>query len=106
MAFHDRKIKSIVSSLITLSLLSQLPLSIEINQLDVQFNQSECNFIIMNAQNCPLQAVSSERHDHQMESAHSLALVTNKWLWLTYDIKSGKSALFCAFVVFTMHWFI
>ncbi|XVF18176.1 hypothetical protein REPUB_Repub10bG0189500 [Reevesia pubescens] len=90
-AFHEQIIKSGVSSLITLSLLSQLPLSIEIDQLEVQFNQPECNFMIMNAQKCPLQTVSSEQHDHRMESAPSLALVTNKWLRLTYDIKSEQS---------------
>ncbi|OMO77679.1 Tetratricopeptide-like helical [Corchorus olitorius] len=90
-AFHEQIIKSGVSSLVTLSLLSQLPLLIEIDQLEVQFNQSECNFIIMNAQKCPLQAASSGQHDHRMESAPSLALVTNKWLRLTYDIKSEQS---------------
>ncbi|MBA0579295.1 hypothetical protein E1A91_D07G201600v1 [Gossypium mustelinum] len=90
-AFHEQIIKSGVSSLITLSLLSQLPLSIEIDQLEVQFNQSQCNFIIMNAQKHPLEAVQSEQHYHRMESAPSLALTTNKWLRLTYDIKSEQS---------------
>ncbi|XP_039021037.1 uncharacterized protein LOC120153107 isoform X2 [Hibiscus syriacus] len=90
-AFHEQIIKSGVSSLITISLLSQLPLSIEIDQLEVQFNQSQCNFIITNAQIHPLEAVQGEQHDHRMESAPSLALVTNKWLRLTYDIKSEQS---------------
>ncbi|XP_017969396.1 PREDICTED: trafficking protein particle complex subunit 11 [Theobroma cacao] len=102
-AFHEQIIKSGVSSLITLSLLSQLPLSIEIDQLEVQFNQSNCNFIIMNAQKCPLQAVSSEPHDHRMESAPSLALATNKWLRLTYDIKPEQSGkLECISVIAKM----
>ena len=100
-AFHEQIIKSGVPSLITLSLLSQLPLSIEINQLDVQFNQSECNFIIMNAQKGSLQAVSGDRHDHLMESAPSLVLITNKWLRLTYDIKSGKSAFIFVHFLFS-----
>lgn len=102
-AFHEQIIKSGVSSLITLSLLSQLPLSIEIDQLEVQFNQSDCNFIIMNAQKGPLQSVSSKPHDHRMESAPSLALVTNKWLRLTYDIKSEQSGkLECISVIAKM----
>ncbi|XWS33977.1 hypothetical protein CRYUN_Cryun22dG0128400 [Craigia yunnanensis] len=102
-AFHEQIIKSGVPSLITLSLLSQLPLSIEIDQLEVQFNQSECNFIIMNAQKGSLQAVSGERHDHRMESAPSLVLVTNKWLHLTYDIKSKQSGkLECISVIAKM----
>ncbi|XVF16062.1 hypothetical protein REPUB_Repub09cG0208600 [Reevesia pubescens] len=101
-AFHEQIIKSGVSSPITLSLLSQLPLSIEIDQLEVQFNQSECNFIIMNAQKHPL-AVSNEQHDHRMETAPSLALVTNKWLRLTYDIKSEQSGkLECISVIAKM----
>ncbi|KAE8726536.1 RNA-binding protein 24-like isoform X1 [Hibiscus syriacus] len=49
-AFHEKILKSGVSSSITISLLSPLPLSFEIDQLEVQFNQSQCNFIIMNAQ--------------------------------------------------------
>ncbi|KAL4376306.1 hypothetical protein GQ457_02G006530 [Hibiscus cannabinus] len=89
-AFHEQIIKSGVSSLITISLLSHLPLSIEIDQLEVQFNQSQCNFIIMNSQKHPLEAVQGEQHDHRMESSPSLALVTNKWLRLTYDIKSEQ----------------
>ncbi|KAK8606692.1 hypothetical protein V6N13_052457 [Hibiscus sabdariffa] len=90
-AFHEQIIKSGVSSLITISLLSHLPLPIEIDQLEVQFNQAQCNFIIMNAQKSPLEAVQSEQHDHRMESAPSLTLTTNKWLRLTYDIKSEQS---------------
>ncbi|XVE84807.1 hypothetical protein DITRI_Ditri17bG0042300 [Diplodiscus trichospermus] len=90
-AFHEQIIKSGVSSLITLSLISHLPLSIEIDELEVQFNQSECNFIIINAEKCPSQTLSSEQHNYRMESAPSLALVTNKWLRLTYDIKSEQS---------------
>ncbi|KAK8517703.1 hypothetical protein V6N12_016544 [Hibiscus sabdariffa] len=90
-AFHEQIIKSGVSSLITISLLSHLPLCIEMDQLEVQFNQSQCNFIIMNARKSPLEAVQSEQHDHRLESAPSLALVTNKWLRQTYDIKSEQS---------------
>ncbi|XP_022739671.1 trafficking protein particle complex subunit 11 [Durio zibethinus] len=102
-AFHEQIIKSGVSSLITLSLLAQLPLSIEIDQLEVQFNQFECNFIIMNAKKCPLEAVPSEQHDHRVESAPSLALVPNKWLRLTYDIKSEQSGkLECLSVIAKM----
>ncbi|XVF59909.1 hypothetical protein PTKIN_Ptkin07bG0313500 [Pterospermum kingtungense] len=102
-AFHEQIIKCGVSSLITLSLLSQLPLSIDIDQLEVQFNQSECNFIVMNAQKGPLQAVSNDRHDLRMESAPSLALFPNKWLRLTYDIKSEQSGkLECISVIAKM----
>ncbi|GLT26933.1 hypothetical protein SLA2020_019710 [Shorea laevis] len=90
-AFHEQIIKAGVPSLITLSLLSQLPLTIEIDYLEVQFNQPECNFFIINAQRSPSDAVLTERQGCRLESAPSLALLTNKWLRLTYDIKSEQS---------------
>ncbi|KAJ0040188.1 hypothetical protein Pint_28761 [Pistacia integerrima] len=94
-AFHEQIVKPGVSTLITVSLLSQLPHTVEIDQLEVQFNQSECNFVIMNAQKPSLAAMTDGEQGHQVESA-PLVLVTNKWLRLTYGVKSGMSAvLFC-----------
>ncbi|GFQ07264.1 trafficking protein particle complex subunit 11 [Phtheirospermum japonicum] len=49
-AFHQPTIKPGGLSLITISLRTQLPTNVEIDQLEVQFNQSECNFIIGNNQ--------------------------------------------------------
>ncbi|XP_021911442.1 LOW QUALITY PROTEIN: uncharacterized protein LOC110825300, partial [Carica papaya] len=89
-AFHEQIIRPGSSSLITVSLLSQLPLAFEIDQLEIQFNQFQCNFVIINAQRPPLDATSGDRQGFQIESAVSLALVTNKWLRLTYKITSGK----------------
>ncbi|KAF2291669.1 hypothetical protein GH714_028028 [Hevea brasiliensis] len=57
-AFHEQIIKPGVPALITLSLLSQLPLTVDIDQVEVQFNQSECNFIIINAQKPPSAEIS------------------------------------------------
>lgn len=85
-AFHEQTIKPGISTLITVSLLSQLPMAVEIDQLEVQFNQSECNFVIVNAHR-PLLAAMND--GHRVESTSSLTLVTNKWLRLTYGIKSG-----------------
>ncbi|PRQ47168.1 putative Foie gras liver health family 1 [Rosa chinensis] len=90
-AFHEQIIKPGSSTLVTLSLLSQLPLNFEIDQLEVQFNQSHCNFVIMDAQK-PLVASSTDgQSGHRRETAPSLRLSTNKWLRLTYDIKSDQS---------------
>ncbi|GAV86182.1 Gryzun domain-containing protein/Foie-gras_1 domain-containing protein [Cephalotus follicularis] len=101
-AFHEQIIKPGVSTLITLSLLSHLALSIEIDQLEVRFNQSECNFIIMNSLS-PLSAMSTNQQGCRVESAPSLALVANKWLRLNYEIKSEKSGkLECISVIATM----
>ncbi|XP_042985040.1 trafficking protein particle complex subunit 11 isoform X1 [Carya illinoinensis] len=87
-AFHEQKIKPSAPTLITLSLLSQLPLTVEIDRLEVQFNQSNCNFIIMNAQRPPLAATADDKQGHRVETSSSLTLSTNKWLRLTYDVKS------------------
>lgn len=92
--FHEQIIKPGVSTLITVSLLSQLPLTVDIEQMEVQFNQAECNFIIKNSQRSASVAMSNGKPG-RVESASSLALVTNKWLRLTYAIKSGQ--LVCKF---------
>lgn len=96
-AFHEQMIKPNSSTLITLSLLSQLPLTVEIDQLEVQFNQSDCNFIIMNAQRSPLASMADDKQGRRVETSPSLTLSTNKWLRLTYDIKSGKSVIYSTF---------
>lgn len=89
-AFHEQIVKPHAPTPITLSLLSQLPYTVEIEQLEIQFNQSECNFIIVNAQRPQSAVISNIQPGRRVETAPFLALATNKWLRLTYDIKSGK----------------
>ncbi|KAF7829082.1 trafficking protein particle complex subunit 11 [Senna tora] len=89
-AFHEQTIKPGAPTLITISLLSRLPLTVEIDQLDIQFNQSECNFTIANPQK-PQSIEVSGAQQHGMEMSPSLSLAPNKWLRLTYDIKSDQS---------------
>ncbi|KDP24923.1 hypothetical protein JCGZ_24301 [Jatropha curcas] len=102
-AFHEQMMKPGVPALITLSLQSQLPLTVEIDQLEVQFNQSECNFVIINSQKPPSAAMSIGQQGHRVESSPSLTLVTNKWLRLTYAITSEQSGkLECIYVVAKM----
>ncbi|KAK7846233.1 trafficking protein particle complex subunit 11 [Quercus suber] len=102
-AFHEQIIKPNSSTLITLSLLSQLPLTVEIDQLEVQFNQSDCNFIIMNAQSSPLASMVDDKQGRRVETSPSLTLSTNRWLRLTYDIKSDQSGkLECTSVIAKM----
>lgn len=89
-AFHEQTIKPGASTLITISLLSHLPLTVEIDQLEIQFNRSSCNFFITNAQNH--QSVEgSDTQQQRTERAPSLLLVSNKWLRLTYNIQSDQS---------------
>lgn len=89
-AFHELVVKPGAPTQVTLSLLSQLPLPFEIDSLDVQFNQSECNFSIQNSQKVPSPANFTNQVGYRVETAPDLALSTNKWLRLTYDVKSGK----------------
>lgn len=101
-AFHEQTVKPGASTAITVSLLSQLPLQVEIDQLDIQFNQSECNFTIVKADQ-PLSAGNFVGlQNHRVETAPSLSLSTNKWLRLTYDIRSGL--LFLFFYIFCVQW--
>lgn len=94
-AFHEQMIKPGASTLITLSLLSQLPLSVEIDQIDLQFNQSHCNFSIINKERyTSTTTMSSVEQNQRMETVSSLILTTNRWLRLTYEIKSGIASLF------------
>ncbi|KAF5752467.1 trafficking protein particle complex subunit 11 [Tripterygium wilfordii] len=90
-AFHHQIIKPGVATSVTFSLLSQLPLDVEIDQIEVQFNQSNCNFIIINPQKPPLPALSKDQQGFRVEHAASLVLTTNKWLRLTYAVKSECS---------------
>lgn len=90
-AFHEQIVKPGAPTLIMLSLLSHLPLTFEIDQLEVQFNQSHCNFTIINAQRPPSAAISSSQQGCRVESTPVLALVMNKWLRLRYEIKSEQS---------------
>lgn len=90
-AFHEQVVKPGMPTQITLSLLSQLPLPFEIDALDVQFNQSECNFSIQNSQKASAPANFTNQSGYRVETAPDLALSTNKWLRLTYDVESDQS---------------
>ncbi|WCJ32860.1 hypothetical protein M5689_014257 [Euphorbia peplus] len=102
-AFHEQINKPGAPTSVALSLLSHLPLAIDINQLEMQFNQSECNFVILSSDNPPSTPPSNDKQGCHVESAPSLVLLPNKWLRLTYAItpeKSGK--LECTYVVAKM----
>ncbi|CAA6661611.1 unnamed protein product [Spirodela intermedia] len=62
-AFHDQSVKPGAPATLTLSLLSRLPQPVEIDQLEIQFNQPACNF----------------------------TLSSSTWLRLTHEIQSGQS---------------
>uniref|UniRef100_A0A2P2KI04 Uncharacterized protein MANES_02G116600 n=1 Tax=Rhizophora mucronata TaxID=61149 RepID=A0A2P2KI04_RHIMU len=102
-AFHEQIMKPGAPALVTLSLLSQLPLTINIDQIEVQFNQSECNFTIMNSRKASSGAASIGQPNRRVENSPSLALVSNKWLRLTYSVKSEQSGkLECIYIAVKM----
>ncbi|KAF8643102.1 hypothetical protein HU200_066974 [Digitaria exilis] len=88
-AFHDQSVKPGSPLLISVSLLSHLPSPVVVDQLEVQFNQSDCNFVVHSAQE-DSPPLDSNLHD-QVVQATSLTLFTNKWMRLTREIKSGQS---------------
>ncbi|XP_020110567.1 trafficking protein particle complex subunit 11 isoform X2 [Ananas comosus] len=99
-AFHDQTVKPNSPTLITVSLLSQLALPVEIDLLEVQFNQPTCNFRIVDSQkDISTAAFILDDQDVRLETA-LLKLLPNKWLRLTYEIKSGQSGkLECSSIV-------
>lgn len=93
-AFDDQTVKPGASTYITISLLSQMPLPVEIDELEIQFNQDRCNFKIVRAQEeLPMMNSGVQDQGIRVETAPSLMLTTNKWLRLTYEIKSGRPLL-------------
>ncbi|GAA0156773.1 hypothetical protein LIER_14182 [Lithospermum erythrorhizon] len=98
--FHEQTVKPRSPTTITISLISQLPLNVEIDQLEIQFNQSECNFVIVNGQRPQSASISNLPPGRRVETAVSLDLTTNKWLRLTYDIRPEQSGkLECLYVI-------
>jgi hypothetical protein len=78
-AFHDQSVKPGSPLLVSVSLLSHLPSPVVIEQMEIQFNQSDCNFVIHSTQ----------------EDCTSLTLFTNKWMRLTREVKSSTLISVC-----------
>ncbi|KAL6506589.1 hypothetical protein OROGR_024770 [Orobanche gracilis] len=98
--FHRPTVKPCALSLITISIRTQLPTNVEIDQLEVQFNQSECNFIIGNNQKPNIAAISNVQLGGRVETAPALVLATNRWLRLTYEMRSEQSGkLECIYII-------
>ena len=66
LAFHDQRVKPGSPAKLTLSLLSMLPQTIEIDQVEVQFNYSASNFTV-----------------------GPISLTPMRWLHLTQEVQSG-----------------
>ncbi|KAK1259025.1 hypothetical protein QJS04_geneDACA001450 [Acorus gramineus] len=88
-AFHDQSVKPGASTLLTLSLLSQLPLPVDVDQLEIQFNQPLCNFTITSARR--VEDPTGVLQGTRVETGPVLKLESNKWFRLSYEIKSEQS---------------
>ncbi|KAM0910957.1 hypothetical protein ACQ4PT_013828 [Festuca glaucescens] len=88
-AFHDQSVKPGSPLSVSVSLLSHLPSPVTIDQLEVQFNQSECNFVMVSAQE-DSSMLNSHVHGQVVHSP-SLTLFSSKWMRLTHEVKSGQS---------------
>jgi hypothetical protein len=86
-AFHDQSVKPGSPLPVSVSLLSHLPSPVTIDRLEVQFNQSECNFVMVSAQE-DSSMLNSQGHGQVVHSP-SLTLFSNKWMRLTHEVKSG-----------------
>jgi hypothetical protein len=76
------------------SLLSHLPSPVVVDQLEVQFNQSACNFVIHSTQE---DSPPLDSNLHGQGQTTSLTLFTNKWMRLTHEIKSGTISIYASF---------
>lgn len=88
-AFHDQSVKPGSPLLVSVSLLSHLPSPVAVDQLEVQFNQPDCNFVMVSTEEGS-SGLNSHFHGQVVQST-SLTLFSNKWMRLTHEIKSGQS---------------
>jgi trafficking protein particle complex subunit 11 len=61
--------------------------------LEVQFNQSDCNFVMHSAQEDSLPSYSN-LHGQVIQDTSSLTLFTNRWMRLTHEVKSGTIGIY------------
>uniref|UniRef100_A0A0D9VK67 Trafficking protein particle complex subunit 11 n=1 Tax=Leersia perrieri TaxID=77586 RepID=A0A0D9VK67_9ORYZ len=88
-AFHDQSVKPGSPMLVSVSLQSHLPCPVMLDKLEVQFNQSDCNFVIDSEQE-DYSTTNPHVHDEAVQTT-SLTLFTDKWMRLTHEVKPGQS---------------
>ena len=87
-SFHDTTIKPGVVTSLTLSLLTHLPVVLDLKELEVHFNQSSCNFVLTcNKDVDNLDDLTQE--NAQTKKGYDLHLEPNKWKRFTVDIIPG-----------------
>eukprot|EP01018_Ginkgo_biloba_P032269 Gb_22022 [translate_table: standard] len=89
-AFHEQVVKPGRITVLTLSLLTHLPLPIEIDELEIQFNQFSCNFVVVSEKG-QVSAHASETQSLRLETVPDLQLEPNKWKRLSFNVNAGQS---------------
>ncbi|PKA60386.1 hypothetical protein AXF42_Ash008446 [Apostasia shenzhenica] len=97
--FHNQTIKPGETTYITVSILSQLPHPVEIDQLEIQFNQSNCNFKIVSGEQEFYVVPKPETRDVRIESTPSLIVTNNNWLRMAFEIGSELLALWYTYIL-------
>ncbi|KAH9302364.1 hypothetical protein KI387_013947, partial [Taxus chinensis] len=89
-AFHEQVVKPGSSTFFTLSLLTHLPLPIEIDELEFQFNQFPCNFLVVSKKR-QAKVYPSTTQSLRIETVSDLKLQPNKWKRLSFNVNAGQS---------------
>ncbi|KAG6554217.1 hypothetical protein Mapa_004133 [Marchantia paleacea] len=84
--FHEQIVKPGVQTYMTLSLLTHLPLSLVLLELEVHFNQRECSFVFKNSKNALEDEQTASTESLPVKGHCDLELEPNKWKRLTVDI--------------------
>lgn len=89
-AFQETTVKPGMVTSLTLSLLTHLPRALDVEELEVHFNQSSCNFVLSRTKDVQnLDSVAREGLD--VKGGYDLHLEPNKWKRFSIDIIPGQS---------------
>lgn len=89
-AFHEQVVKPGGMTSFTLSLLTHLPLPMEINELEIQFNQLPCNFLVISEKR-QASVNTPKTRSLRVETVPDLELEPNKWKRLSFNVNAGLS---------------
>lgn len=90
-AFHDQTVKPGKSTSLTLCLLTHLPLPVSLDEIEVLFNKSSCNFSLQRSDTMDEARVPPEGASSIARPIQDLELVPRTWKKITVNVASGKS---------------
>lgn len=87
-AFHEQMVKPGMTTFLTLSLLTHLPQTLELEELELHFNQLACNVVLQSSKR---DSVQEETIHDRIKGGFDLHLEPNKWKRFSIDIIPGHS---------------